>query len=70
MRVFDKFNSNGDSVCPVCKTAEEKQTILIAMDGTEDDGVMEAKQYHLDCVELRQKDMGDESTILYMMVKS
>ena len=53
MKVFDKFNQAGGSKCPVCKTNDDKPTVLIAIDGTEKDDNIEAQQVHLACINLR-----------------
>lgn len=52
MRSFKHFNSSGDSKCPICKTNEDKETVLIGVVGTEDGGNMVANQFHLDCIDL------------------
>lgn len=52
MRVFKKPNLSTDWKCPICKTAEEKEVVLIGILGTEDDGNIQAEQIHLHCIEL------------------
>lgn len=52
MRSFKHFNSVGKSVCPICKTADDKETVLIGVVGTEEGHNMIAKQFHLDCIDL------------------
>lgn len=46
MRVFKEFPET--SVCPVCGTNDNKETVLIGIFGTED----EAAPVHLECIEL------------------
>jgi len=53
MRVFEHPNMV-NFVCPICNTNDDKPIVLIAVDGTEDDGIVEAKQYHLDCIQLTE----------------
>ena len=55
MRIFERFNQNGPE-CPVCKTHENRRSILIEIDGTCETsmgccaGISEATLAHLDCV--------------------
>lgn len=51
MRAFDHFNQSGDP-CPICGTVDDKPTVLVAIHGTENDGICEALQIHLDCIKL------------------
>ena len=51
MRTFDHPNLYG-FLCPICKTSEDKPVVLIGIEGTEDDGNMQARQYHLACIDL------------------
>lgn len=52
MKVFKSFNQSNEDVCPICGTNEAKETVLIGIVGTEDGGNMEAKQFHLECIDL------------------
>ena len=52
MRVFKKPNTTHGWKCPVCGTNEKKEVILIAVSGTEDGNIVEAEQFHLDCINL------------------
>ena len=52
MREFEHFSTVSGAVCPVCKTAADAPTYLIPMPGTEDDGIVEAKQMHVECFNL------------------
>lgn len=65
MRVFNGFNNSGGSVCPVCQTGEDKQTVLIGIDGTEDGNNIEAIQVHLDCINLRCDKNQNTGTITF-----
>ena len=49
MRTFKNFNPKGEP-CPVCKTKDNKETILLAIDGTNDGQVERAMQMHADCI--------------------
>lgn len=50
MRVFKKPNLANGWKCPVCQTADEKEIVLIGIDGTEQDTIIEAEQFHLACL--------------------
>lgn len=52
MRTFEGFNASNGDVCPVCKTAKNTETVLVGIPGTEDDGIMQAKQVHKKCYDL------------------
>lgn len=52
MRTFEGFNDSNGVVCPVCKTSKNVETVLVPITGTEDDGVMQAKQVHKKCFDL------------------
>lgn len=52
MRVFDHPNTGSGWKCPVCQTDEDKPVTLIAIDGTQRGNIVEAEQFHLDCIEL------------------
>jgi hypothetical protein len=52
MRVFEKMNTSGKEVCPICKTKEDKSVVLIGIKGTQKGHNIQAVQVHLDCLEL------------------
>jgi len=68
MRVFDHFSPVGEP-CPVCKTRDDKPACLVGVDGTQDDGIMEAQQFHVDCLELMVKPLGADK-IIYQLLKA
>jgi hypothetical protein len=51
MRTFKHFNQSG-APCPICGTVDDKPPVLVPIYGTEDDGICEALQIHLDCINL------------------
>lgn len=51
MKVFEKPNLSRDWKCPVCKTSDVKPITLVGIAGTEDDGIIECEQFHIDCME-------------------
>lgn len=52
MKIFNGFNGSGDDKCPVCNTADNKDTVLIPIASSQDGNVYEAFQVHLDCMHL------------------
>ena len=54
MRIFEHPNLINFK-CPICKTAEDKSVTLIGIDGTEEGNIMQAEQFHMDCLELYWK---------------
>lgn len=46
-RTFEHFPDGIE--CIVCHTSEDKPCVLIAMDGTADGNIEEAKPVHVDC---------------------
>jgi hypothetical protein len=52
MRIFEKMNTSGKEVCPICKTQNQKPVILIVKAGTREGNIAEAIQVHVDCLEL------------------
>jgi hypothetical protein len=51
MRIFPHFNASTGAVCPVCATGDDKETILIPIAGTQEDNIIEAAQFHTECIE-------------------
>lgn len=46
-RTFDSFPQA--SICPVCKTSDDKECVLVVIDGTGDGSIAEAQPVHLEC---------------------
>ena len=65
MRVFEHPNFGEGVTCPICDTAEDKPTVLVGIDGTEDGAIIEAMQVHLDCLDLSINERRD---IIYQIV--
>lgn len=71
MRIFKEMNTSGKDVCPICKTNDKKEVVLITKVGTGDGSGKkfqnyEAVQVHLDCLELwYDEKMG----IIYQKIK-
>jgi len=47
LRTFEHFPTQ--KTCPVCHTSDDEICVLVAIDGTEDDGNVEAVAVHLAC---------------------
>jgi hypothetical protein len=39
--------------CPICGTSDDKEVVLIGIDGTEEGNNIKAEQIHLECIDLR-----------------
>jgi len=50
-RVFEHPNMVGFQ-CPLCRTKADRPVVLVGIPGTEDDGIMQAKQIHAECYDL------------------
>lgn len=50
MRTFQHFNKSNKSLCPICKKNTDKETTLVAVDGTQDGNNEQAIQVHVDCI--------------------
>ncbi len=49
MREFEHPNMNG-FICPLCKTNNDEPVFLVPIPGTEEDGLVQAKQVHSKCL--------------------
>lgn len=61
MRVFEKANWVFE-VCPICNTDKKGPVTLIAIAGTEKGYNAEARQVHLDCLDLR---IDEENKVIF-----
>lgn len=53
MRTFMHPNLyNEEWKCPICKTREDKEIVLIGIIGTKSGNNIQAEQFHLDCINL------------------
>ena len=48
---------------------EKKKIVLIGVDGTQKGNLIEGHQYHLDCIELLEHDMGQDLVLAMRIVK-
>ena len=48
-RIFDHPNMHGGFQCPVCLSGADAPVVLVGIPGTEQDGIMEARQVHAEC---------------------
>ena len=46
-RSFDHFPE--DSVCPICRTSDDGECVLVQIDGTGDGKIAEAAPMHMSC---------------------
>jgi len=66
MRTFKEFPKGKDNVCPISKTDENKECVLIAIQETIQDNIAEAGIFHLDCIELLYN---KEQGVIYQKVE-
>lgn len=52
MKIFDNANKGNGWKCPICNTNDDGKVALVAISGTERDGIVECAQIHLDCINL------------------
>jgi len=52
MRVFEHFSQSSKVPCPYCLTKADAPTVLVPIPGTEEDGIIEARQVHKRCFDL------------------
>ena len=65
IRTFPEFPEN--KICPVCKTNENKECLLIPIDGTKEDNICKAIPIHLDCAIVTN--YHEETGIFYIFTK-
>ena len=63
MRQFQHPNMHNFE-CPVCKTSSDHPVVLVPIPGTENDGLVKAKQVHSECFRLVCKMQGIEVEIV------
>ena len=59
MRIFENFPPK--SLCPICKTGDDKECTLIAIDGTSDGNICEAQPVHVECIQKLQFRINDNT---------
>lgn len=71
MRVFEHMNTSNGDKCPVCLTNEDKPVVLVAIEGTFKDGLHQAIQIHMDCLELTysKDNLNDTRGFIYQYTK-
>ena len=57
MKAFNHPNKSNNWICPICNTNEDKEIVLIGIQGTREGNIAQAEQFHLDCIELYFVDM-------------
>ena len=67
MRVFEKF-AEGQK-CPICGTDEDKECVLIGISGTQEGHNIQARCYHLECIELTEEDYQGRTFIAQSFVR-
>lgn len=64
MKIFSEPNLGGNWKCPICGTYDVKPVTLIAIDGTQVGSTVQAEQYHVDCIDLEQRDFEGDLVLL------
>ena len=67
-RTFKGFPKN--SVCPVCKTNEDAECVLLEIDGTTDGHICEGKPVHLWCAVAKNFKDIDGDALIYTMTRA
>ena len=71
MRIFEHFNKEGrQRACPICGKNEDKPVVLVILGDTIEDGLAEAKQYHVDCINLIYNNVGSGQDLIYQNFQS
>lgn len=63
MRVFGHFPEEG--VCKVCGTNEDKECILVPIDGTKEGNICQAAPVHVDCLKADTFRYNEEANLFY-----
>lgn len=66
MNIFEKPNTTNNWKCPICNKNTENKVVLIGIDGTERDKIIEAEQVHFNCLDLR---FNKEHGLIYQKVE-
>lgn len=64
MRIFEHPNFGPGVKCPICKTRDDRPVVLVPIHGTRDGSIMEARQYHVDCIELTEMEINGMTYVL------
>lgn len=65
MKVFKEPNVDDNWICPICKTNDNKEVVMVGIDGTREGFNIQAEIIHLSCIELiYYKDKGILAMVL------
>lgn len=67
-RTFKGFNSNNGEICPICGGGDDKETVLIPIDGTQSGNNCQAMQFHLECILKSDFQYNQDMGILYLKI--
>lgn len=68
MKIFDHPNMEGWN-CPICGTNEDKPVTLIPVVGTKQGNIAEAKQIHVECLDLTIAKYSVNDSIIFITFK-
>jgi len=63
MRTFEQFPDT--SICKMCGTNENKECVLIPIDGTQKDNNIQATPVHTDCIKEGKLRYNSDANIFY-----
>jgi hypothetical protein len=52
VRVFQHYPQDTTHVCPVCGTKDDKECVLIGIEGTQEGHNIQAHPFHIECIDL------------------
>jgi len=66
MRTFEHYPEN--SKCPICGTSDNKECVLVPIDGTDDEYNSEAIPTHVECI-LKMARYSPDAKVIYARAK-
>jgi len=68
VRIFEHPNMD-NFTCPICGKSDDKPVLLVGISETTDGNLMQAAQFHVDCVHLVSTKVDNDYTGIYMIFK-
>lgn len=70
MKILKKPNTGSNWICPICKTAEIREVVLIEIDGHFKNKNREIEQVHLCCLDLKiERNFLGENDLIYQHIE-
>jgi len=67
MRTFEHFPEV--ATCPICGTSEDKECVLIPIDGAQDGNISQAQPFHTECIKIENMRYQEKTGIVYLWCK-